>query len=262
FLLWSLFLSTVLSLYNLLLFQIVSLALSLLFLILAGKMKVYCKGLLNKKGLSDFLHYGKFSLGNQVGSILYKNTDTWLLGKLVSLNAVATYNPAIKLANIIELPLMAVNAVYFPKSVQLSLESNKDSLSLLYGKFLKTVFLIQIPTIMLFYLFSEELIVLIMGQSNQIAEAVLHVTLLYTFFIPFDRAFSMISSSLNKPQVYFYYLIILVITNVVLNILWIGHYGIIGAAYATLVTYGVGFLMNQTWLYTAGGIKPFLNSKK
>jgi lipopolysaccharide exporter len=87
------------------------------------------------------------------------------------------------------------------------------------------------------------------GKQYQEYASLLQIVVLFSFFIPFSRQFGTMMDSAGLPKVNFLQLLFLAIVNVGLNYVLISAYGLMGAAYATLSTYSIGFILNQYLLY-------------
>jgi Na+-driven multidrug efflux pump len=100
-------------------------------------------------------------------------------------------------------------------------------------------------------LFPEAFIVLLAGRSEafQGAAIILQVTILYTLFVPYGRQFGIVMDTIGKPNFSFYFVLIGALTNIASNYFFIKEFGVIGAAYGTLLTLGLKFIAQQFILY-------------
>jgi lipopolysaccharide exporter len=83
--------------------------------------------------------------------------------------------------------------------------------------------------------------------------------------IPYGRQFGTVLDSMGKPKLTFYIVLITGTSNAILNYLLIKRYGVMGAAWATLASNVLGFVIAQillkrelninlknTWVYAFG----------
>src|SRR5690606_3907140 len=105
------------------------------------------------------------------------------------------------------------------------------------------------PMVLPLYLFSEFFITLIFGYDYREAGDILKVTIFYSLIIPFNRQFGTTMDALKRPKLNFYTLFFMALLNVVLNYFFLQAFGIIGCAYATLISFGIVFIFNQIILY-------------
>jgi lipopolysaccharide exporter len=66
--------------------------------------------------VKELYHFGKFTFGTNISSMFVKSTDSWMIGRLVSTAAVAIYNPAIRIANLVEVPTLTIAIDCFSSS--------------------------------------------------------------------------------------------------------------------------------------------------
>jgi len=92
------------------------------------------------------------------------------------------------------------------------------------------------------------------------AAPVLRLTILYGVFLPFAIQFGTILDSIGRPKINFTFTLIGVILNVTLNYIFIKvlNMGIFGAAYGTLLTYGISFALYQIVLRRMFGVNALL----
>jgi O-antigen/teichoic acid export membrane protein len=114
-----------------------------------------------------------------------------------------------------------------------------------------------LPMVLALYFFSEFFITITFGKDYLEAADILKVTVLYSLIIPFNRQFGTVMDGLKKPQINFYLLVLAAVINVALNYMGIKYYGLIGCAYATLISYCLLFAMNQIILYRNYKINAF-----
>jgi len=99
------------------------------------------------------------------------------------------------------------------------------------------------------YFLADKIVLFIFGVEYEAATPILKVTLLYTLFVPFGRQFGTIMDGLQRPKWNFYLLFLMTILNLIFNYYCIQNYGVIGAAYGSLLSYGIVFIIHQVILY-------------
>lgn len=210
------------------------------------------KGLSVKAGVSKVLslfHLGKYTVGTNISSMVIKNTDSWMLGRLLTTASVAVYNPAIRIANIVEVPTLAVASLIFPQVSKMNLQKGVAGVRNLYLKSVSLILALILPGVVVIYVFAEEIILLILGEAYLEASVILRITVFYTLLIPFNRQFGTIMDGLRKPKLNFYLLLLVAFLNVAFSYLFIHIHGVIGAAYGTVLAYAIVFVLNQSILY-------------
>lgn len=202
-------------------------------------------------------HFGKFTFGTNVSSILIKNTDSWMIGRIISAASVAVYTPAIKLSNIVEVPTLAIASLIFPQVFKKMREQGKEGVSDIYIKSVSLILAVMIPVIIPIYVFAEEIIALIFGSEYREAAPILQVTIFYTLLIPFNRQFGTVMDALKTPKLNFYLLVMMAVLNIIFNYIFLKQFGLIGSAFGTLLSYCIIFVVNQVILKRMYGIKTF-----
>jgi lipopolysaccharide exporter len=210
--------------------------------------------IVDKELVWELFHYGKFTLGTNISSMFVKNTDSWMIGRIISTAGVAIYNPAVRLSNLVEVPTVAIAGVFFPQVAQRLKEQGSAGVRDVYVKSVSLILALTIPMILPLYIFAELAITLIFGKEYIEAASILRVTLFYTLIIPFNRQFGTVMDGTKNPKINFYLLLLVAILNIVFNFLFLTEFGVIGSAFATLLSYGIVFVLNQIILYRKFGV--------
>ncbi len=199
--------------------------------------------------VSRLFHYGKFVFGTNISSMLLKSTDQLMLGIMTGPVSVAAFNMASRVINFVEVPTTTVAAVVFPQSALRSRQQGNAAVRHLFEKSVGAVYAILLPVLLFVVLFPEFVIMIIAGKEYLDSAFLLQVVIFYCLFIPFSRQFGTIMDSIGKPELNFWLICLLAILNVGFNYFLIGRFDVLGAAYATLLTYVVGFVVYQVILY-------------
>ena len=212
---------------------------------------------LDWKWVKELFNFGKFTFGTNLSTIVYKFTDRSMLGAMVSMDAIAIYEVAIRITNLVDIPAISIAAIVFPQSAKNSLKEGKDGIKELYEKSVAAILGMIIPA-MIFVYFTAEIVVLILGKEQYLESVpILRVTIFFALFVPFALQFGTILDSIGKPKVNFRFVIIGLFLNIIFNYFFIKNYGIIGAVYGTLCTYGIMFILQMTMFYKWYGVKPW-----
>lgn len=200
-------------------------------------------------------NYGKYAFGTSISSILSGSVDQMMLSSIISPSASGVFNVAVRIVNLIDIPTSAVANIVFPQSAKRIETEGKDAIKYLYEKSVGTILAILIPGLIFIYAFPELVLYLLAGQKYTDAVPLLRITLLYTLLIPFGRQFGIILDSIGKTRTTFYIVVFTAAMNLTLNYFFILNMGVLGAAYATLVSNIVGFIIAQVILRKALGVK-------
>lgn len=208
-----------------------------------------------KDWMLKLFNYGKYAFGTSISSILSGSVDQMMLSGIINPAASGIFNVAVKIVNLIDIPTSAVANIVFPQSAKRMETEGKDAIRYLYEKSVGTILAIMIPGLFFIYIFPEFVLYIVAGEKFTNAASVLRISLLYTILIPFGRQFGTILDSIGKTKTTFYIVIFTASTNLILNYFFILNMGIIGAAYATLISNIVGFIIAQYILKKELGVK-------
>lgn len=223
--------------------QIICLVIATLYLI--STVKINFKLLYNDKLVNDIVKFGKYVFATNASSMLFRSTDLFLLSNLISNVAVANYNVAMRITNIIDLPSTAASEVLFPVSMKNIQTKSQEDLKRLFEKTVGYTLVLVIPMTALSFLLAKPIILFIAGEAYLASIPILQVTLLYGLLLPYLKQLGTILNVLNKPHIGFYLMLFIFALNVVTNFIFIKLFGLIGAAYGTLISYTISILINQ-----------------
>ncbi|OWY21697.1 flippase [Sphingobacteriales bacterium UPWRP_1] len=204
---------------------------------------------INRQWMLQLLHYGKYVFGTNLGAMLHKSIDKFMLGSMLGTGAVALYDLAIRINNLMEIPVAATASVVFPQSARNSNAGSLEAVKILYEKSVAAVLAVLLPAIALVLLYPKTIIVLIAGAKYADTAPLLQITVLYGLFMPFARQFGTIFDSIGKPRLNFLFVVLGALLNLVFNYFFIRRFGTIGAAYGTLLVFAITFVLNQIILY-------------
>lgn len=199
--------------------------------------------------VTKLFNYGRFVFGTNLSTMLYKTIDKFMLGVLLSPVAVAAYDLAIRITNLIDVPSFSVAAIVFPQGARQSRGGETDGLKSLYEKSVGAILAIILPFIVCVLLFPKLIIMIIAGEKYLDSIPILRMTILYGLFLPYAIQFGTVLDSMGKPKINFYLTLLGTVLNIGFNYVFIKMYGVAGAAYGTLCTYTLTFLIYQYVLY-------------
>ncbi len=202
----------------------------------------------NKAWLSQLAIYGKYTFGTNISSMVLRNVDTWMLGGLISPTAVTIYNPAIRVANIIEVPTVSLSSVFFPKLLSRYTKEGDVVAKDLYEKSVGALFALLLPAVITVIVFADEIIYIIAGKDFEETVGILRVAMITGLIIPFNRQVGIMLTAIGKARIGFFFVLRNASMNVILCYICVTQFGTIGAAYAMLMTYILSFSFNQWYI--------------
>jgi len=200
-------------------------------------------------------HFGKYVMGTNIASLFYKSVDQFSIGYYLNPNAVALYASAMRLSNLIEYPATSVSEVVYPHSTLRISESGDTAVKNIYEKSLALTMAITFPIVVATFLLADLIIFIIAGPDYAQSAGILRVTILFGIFTPFTRQFGMIMDSAGRPNQNFMLLLGSLALNIVLNVIFVQSFGIMGAAYGTLIAYVITSIAGHMVLVKLFGVE-------
>jgi len=205
-------------------------------------------------------HYGKYILGTNLSTMLYKSVDKFMLGIVLPGGgkvAIALYEAAIKVTNMTEVPTLSMASILFPQSARRQLQEGVEGLKMLYEKAVGAVLAILLPAIVVVLLAADWIILFVAGPDYAEAANLLRITILYGLFTPFSVQFGTVLDSTGRASINFRFTLLGAVLNVISNFLFISQFGLYGAAYGTLTTFATMFLLMQIYLNKQFGVRAY-----
>jgi len=193
--------------------------------------------------------YGKFVLGTNLSTMLYKNIDKLTLGQLLGPAAFAVYDAAGRVTQLVEAPAFSIAAVVFPKSAEKMALEGPTGVRNLYERSVGATLAVILPFVVFVLVFAEPIIQIFAGSQYLESANILRLTAFFGLFMPFAVQFGTVLDSTGKPAVNFAYTFFTALLNLGLSYVFIQKYGLFGAAYSTLTGYALSFLLMQNYLY-------------
>jgi O-antigen/teichoic acid export membrane protein len=196
----------------------------------------------------QLFHYGKYTLGTNLSAVLLRNIDVWMIGWYLNPASVAIYNVAIRVANLFEVPSMALASILFPEAVKRAEKEGTKAMKQLYEKSVAVILIFTVPFVIGVLLFSEEIVMLLAGSAYSESAIILNITMLYGLLVPFNKQMGVVLDAVGKAKSNMLFVMRNALINVILNAIYIPIWGLKGAALATLSTMVIVLLINQVYL--------------
>lgn len=216
--------------------QLVAAAIASLMAIWAVKGRYQLAGGLQLQWIREQVRFGKYVFGTNVSAILYGSVDQLLLGRMLSPAVVGVYNNAVRINTLAEVPVATAASILYPYKVQLNSQQDIQGAHKVFYQGIGAVFGLLLPVVMACWLFAEEIITLMSSEKYIEAAPLLRILACSALIQPFLRQFGTQMDSSGRPEINFSVAFGMAILNTLLNYFFITHWGITGAAVATLLT--------------------------
>jgi lipopolysaccharide exporter len=211
---------------------------------------------ISKAWLGKMLSYGKYVLGTNLSTMIYKNIDRVAVGSVIGTEAFAIYDAAAKITQMVEVPSFSMAAVVFPQSSRAMHEQGTEGVKQLYERSVAAILAFILPFIVACLLFAEPIVRILAGPEYIDSAGILRLTALFALFLPFAVQFGTILDSTGKPHTNFWYTTFTAVLNLGLSFVFVRKFGLYGGAYATLLSYIVSFVLMQRVLGKEYRIRP------
>lgn len=178
-------------------------------------------------------------LSNILGFLNYR-VDMFLVNGFLGPAAVGLYSVGIGLAESLWMVSQAAGTVLFPRVAGETDVEKRKSFTPLVAR--AVLWLSALGALVIFFL-SRWIILLLYSEAFLPSASALQALLVGIVTLSAWRVLANDIAGRGRPGLNIYIGIAAVTTNVILNLLWIPRYGIVGAAWASTVSYTVSFLM-------------------
>lgn len=219
-----------------------------IILVFSARSVMIFSPLVQRKVVLQVLGFAKYTLASNIGSMIFRNIDTWMLSSIISPAAVAINNTALRISNVGEVPSKSINAVIFPKIVEAFQSDGIQKIKSYYELSVSASLSYLLPLNILLWFFAEPIIIIIAGEQYIESAVILRIVLMTGLLTPFVRQFGIALEAINQPQKNTVFILFMSAMNVFYNYFLISKYGIIGAAYGTLLGVFTGWIVSIVYL--------------
>jgi O-antigen/teichoic acid export membrane protein len=206
-----------------------------------------------KQERKDILRFGKYSTAGNIGSNLLRSSDTIILSlfAFMGTKAISVFAIPFKFVEVVEIPLRSFTATAFPRLSQALKPGYSKFNKILFGYIFWTTLLL-FPFILTLFLFPGFFLKIVGGNnfadSIEIQKNILTVICIYIIFLPIDRFSGIALFALDKPELNFYKILFMLITNIVFDLMAVIFFkSLIFVALATLIFTILGIALG--WFY-------------
>ena len=202
----------------------------------------------------ELFHFGKYSMGTTIIANLLRSSDTLIILFLLGSGgpaAVAMYVMAMRLMEIIEIPLRSFLATGMPAMSAAFNENKKEKVAKIMQQYAGVLTVALLPVCITAIIFADLAIDLLGGgkYSGTYAVSVYRISMSFALFLPIDRFLGITLDIIHKPRINFYKVIVMLTANVVFDFLGIYIFGNInGVAIASFFTFLSGIIFGYYWL--------------
>ena len=208
-----------------------------------------------KAAILEMFHFGKYSVGTSLSARLFNTGDVFIITAMLGPAAVAIYSLGQKFMELVEIPLRSFAATAMPSLSSAYNRNNKDEVIYIYKKYAGLTTCLLVPACIAAVLMANILIGLVGGgqyAGTAIGVQAANVYRLYMTFallFPADRFLALTLDVINKPQVNFYKILVMVAANIIGDIAGILVFGnVYGVAITTFIPILIGTIIGYNAL--------------
>lgn len=177
-----------------------------------------------------------------ITTTLYLKIDQLFIASLANNSDVGIYASSARISEFLYAVPVIISNVFFPKLMKAFSKENVDKL--LYQMF-SIVIILALICVFLITIFSDVIIDVMYGKEYMEASRILRIHAWSIILMSLLVTSSKYIIKINRQDIIFKRELMGLTTNVLLNFLLIPKYGIVGAAWATLISYSVSSLFSN-----------------
>ena len=209
----------------------------------------------DKKTMLRMFHFGKYIFGTNIFSAFGRSADQFISAGLISADVVAYYNVVSRINNMMDVPSVAIADVLFPKNVEAMANSGTEKVRYYFERMTGTIISILAPISVLIFLIPHLFIMILAGHKYYPAVPILQTVILFSFLRPFSYQFGTTMDAIGKPKINFWVNLLTMMLNYGFMYLGLRLTGWMGAAYGTVVSAVLSFLIMYTVLNKTVGVR-------
>lgn len=215
----------------------------------------------SKAAILEMFHFGKYSVGTSLSARLFNTGDVFIIMTMLGPAAVAIYSLGQKFMELVEIPLRSFAATAMPSLSSAYNRNNKDEVIYIYKKYAGMTTWMLVPACIIAVLLADVLISLVGGGQYAGTTVGVQAANVYRFYMTFawlypaDRFLALTLDVINKPQVNFYKILVMVAANIIGDFTGILIFGnVYGVAISTFLPILIGTIIGYRALIK---YKPF-----
>ncbi|HEV3222566.1 MAG TPA: polysaccharide biosynthesis C-terminal domain-containing protein, partial [Puia sp.] len=150
---------------------------------------------------------------------------------------------------------IAIADVLFPKNVEAMATSGTDKVRYYFERMVGTIVSILVPISILIFLIPHLFIKILAGSKYYAAVPILQIVILFSFLRPFSYQFGTTMDAIGKPRVNFWVNLLSMSLSYIFMYLGLRYIGWLGAAYGTVVSAILSFLIMYSVLNKTIGVR-------
>ncbi len=186
-----------------------------------------------------YIKAGGFHCLSTIFVILYMKIDQLIVGKMMGMNALGNYSAAVRLSDAWYFLPMTVSSICYPLALLHQKEKENRYVQLIFDLTLWISFVV----IGFALYFSDEIFHFMFGERFMVDKLLLNLLFYSGFFISLCISTAVWLNVRGDRKIIFLRSLMGALVNIGLNLYLIPSYGLVGCGFATLISYGVTFII-------------------
>lgn len=224
-----------------------------------GWASIKCYFRYKKTYRKEILNFGKYSMGTTISSSLLVNSDSFIIMYFLGPTALALYEIPKRISGLYDIPLRSVLQLSYPHLSKRVGRADNADFRTEFERILGFTFLMLLPLGIIIFVFAEYFVTLLGGADYSSSGNILRVFAIFLMLSPLDRFSGLVLDVLNRPNVNFNKVLVMLLVNVIGDFLAIHlGFGLVGVASVTTATVTAGIVYG---FYMHRGAVPFRPAK-
>ncbi|GAC1418094.1 MAG: hypothetical protein NVS9B7_12140 [Flavisolibacter sp.] len=196
-----------------------------------------------KEWVKKIIGFGGYIFGSGIVTNIFVNLDQLMTAKFIGSGApVASYNAALRINSLIDIPSYAAAEILFPKVSQTAGVEGMGKVKYIYERMVGILLSVTTPATLFIFCFPGFVISIIAGHQYAEAAPILQLYMITGLLRPAQNQAASIMASVGKPKLVFIMNSCYLLINLLLNYICLVHFGFYGAAIGTVITTLLGML--------------------
>ena len=216
-----------------------------LITIFMGWAKIHTIKYKSRQGMSDLIHFGKYSVGTSIGASLLRSSDTFIIKLMFRPEMVAIYYMPQRLLEIFEIPIRAGVSTALPELSAAVYRKNDEEVVAIMKRYAGMLTVMLLPVAIVSFIMGGFIFDLLFGHKYEGTESVsiFRFFICYVMLMPIDRFFGITLDMIGKPRLNMIKVVIMLTVNVVGDFVGILiFHSLYAVAVASLFTFFSGVL--------------------
>lgn len=237
-----------LTLVNLVIVQSISLLASTVLIYISSRHLLPKKFKFDAVLTRRILHFGKYVFGTNVFSNVSRFADHFVTANAIAnpelgKRYVSYYNACSRISNLVDMPSVAVADVLFPKNVQALELEGINKVKYYFERMVGSIISIVLPASIFIMLLPKFTLLVVAGRQYLEAANILRIVMIIAMLRPFFYQFGATMDAIGKPQLNFWYNLLLMCINFSFTYIGLHYIGRDGAAYALVAHHIVSLII-------------------